>query len=177
MAYVSKLTATNGTTYDIKDAEARDMIANLQLHDYLGETTTALTDGSTTNPITIEGASVTATKGATVTYGNKEFLWTGTQWKELGDLSDLGSLAYKNSATGSFTPQGTISGGAVSLTTETVKVVNNAGTLPSATVASGSETMVFSAGALTTTTNKTIVNGGTYTEPTFTGTAGSVTVS
>lgn len=41
---------------------------------FLGTTTTAISDGSTTNPITIEEESVTATSGNVVLYNNKEFV-------------------------------------------------------------------------------------------------------
>lgn len=52
---------------------------------FQGITTTALTDGSTTNPITIDGQSFTAQRGDEVIYGGKEFLWTGSKWQQLGD--------------------------------------------------------------------------------------------
>lgn len=70
---------------------------------FLGVTTTALTDGATTNPITIGGASVTANKGDIVTYGSTEFIFNGTLWQAFGDLSALGALAYKDSASGTVT--------------------------------------------------------------------------
>lgn len=57
----------------------------------VGETTTALTDNATTNPITINGSSYTAQPNDAVIYGNKEFLFDGTKWHEFGDLSGLSS--------------------------------------------------------------------------------------
>lgn len=57
----------------------------------VGETTTALTDGATTNPIMVDGQSYTAQPNDAVLYGNKEFLFTGTRWREFGDLSGLAS--------------------------------------------------------------------------------------
>ena len=60
---------------------------------FLGTTTTAIGDGSTTNPITISGSSVKATSGNVVLYGSKEFVWTGSLWEELGDE---GSHALKS---------------------------------------------------------------------------------
>lgn len=56
---------------------------------FIGTTTTKLTDGATTNPITISSTSVTATSGNVVLYGDKEFLWNGStsKWEELGDES------------------------------------------------------------------------------------------
>lgn len=110
MADISKITLPSGTTYDIKDQGARDLIDALESYSsYLGVTTTALTDGATTNPITIGGQSVTAKNGSVVNYGSKEFIFNGTAWQEFGDLSALGALAYKDSASGSFTPVGTVS--------------------------------------------------------------------
>lgn len=57
----------------------------------VGETTTALTDGATTNPITVDGQSYTAQANDAVIYLNKEFLFDGTKWHEFGDLSGLAS--------------------------------------------------------------------------------------
>ena len=104
--------------YDIVDAGARELIAELQSYtDYLGVTTTELSDGSTTNPITIVGESdpVTAVVGNIVNYGSAEFIFNGTAWAEFGDLSGLGSLAFKNSAEGSYTPAGTMTDPTVSI--------------------------------------------------------------
>lgn len=114
MADISKITLLNGTTYDIKDTQARADIADIQSAisgglNLLGETTTALSDNATTNPITINSASVTARKGDLALYGKKEFLFNGTKWIEMGDLSLLKALAYKDSASGSFTPAGSVS--------------------------------------------------------------------
>ena len=95
--------------YDIVDAGARELIAELEAYsDYLGVTTTELSDGDDTNPITIGGKSVTAVKGNIVNYGSKEFIFSGSIWQEFGDLSALGALAYKDSASGSYTPAGTM---------------------------------------------------------------------
>jgi hypothetical protein len=56
---------------------------------YKGTTTTVISDGSTTNPITISGASYTAAAGDVVlrevSSGNiYEFVWTGSAWEMLG---------------------------------------------------------------------------------------------
>lgn len=55
---------------------------------YHGVTTTSLTDGATTNPIVINGSNHNAASGCVVFYGNKEFVFDGTTWKELGDGSN-----------------------------------------------------------------------------------------
>jgi len=76
---------------------------------FRGETTTSLTDGATTNPITINGNSYTAVQGDLVISGKKEFVFDGTHWIELGDLDALGDLAWKDTASASYTPAGTVS--------------------------------------------------------------------
>lgn len=55
----------------------------------VGETTTALTDGATTNPIVVDGQSYMAQPNDAVIYGNKEFLYTGARWIEFGDVSEI----------------------------------------------------------------------------------------
>lgn len=51
---------------------------------YKGTTTTPISNGSTTNPITIDGESYTAVFGDIVVYGYTEFVFDGTQWSEFG---------------------------------------------------------------------------------------------
>lgn len=51
---------------------------------YKGTTTTAISNGSTTNPITIDGESYTAVFGDIVVYGYTEFVFDGTTWSEFG---------------------------------------------------------------------------------------------
>lgn len=103
------------------------------------------------------------------------------------DVSDsLGGLAFKDSASGKFTPAGTVNKPTVTVTpkTETVKAFNAAGSLPtwSASVDDTTETLsfTFTAGSLPTSVNKTVVTGITSTtvgDIEFTGTEGTVTVS
>lgn len=179
---ISKIVLQNGNEYDIKDANARSRIEALENYtDYLGVTTTALTDGASTNPITINEESVTAVKGNIVNYGSKEFIFNGTVWQEFGDLSALGALAYENTASGSYTPAGTISGTAVSAdntTSDNVYSITAVGTLPEFTVSG--EVLTFAAGTLPTKGDAQSVLTGvgslTVTDPSFTGTAGTVTV-
>ena len=107
MADISKITLPSGTTYDIKDAVAREAVSSFTK--WLGVTTTELTDGASTNPITIDGDSVTAENGNIASYGNKEFIFNGSTWQEFGDLGALGNMAYADTATGSVTPSGSVS--------------------------------------------------------------------
>ena len=139
---------------------------------FIGKTTTVLTDGSTTNPIIVNGKSVTAKNGDIALYDKQEFIFDGTEWNAFGDTSGLGDLAYKNSASGSFTPAGSV---AVTETTDTVTGMASAGTLPTWTYNAETMNLTYTAGTLPTAdTAKSVVTGATAA---FTGTAGTVNVS
>ena len=111
MPDISKITLPSGTTYNIKDKVARDAIEALGNYTvYLGVTTTPLVDGVTTSPdVVIAGETKTATTGCIVTYGQEEFIYNGTTWQAFGDLGSLGDLAYKDDASTSYTPGGSVS--------------------------------------------------------------------
>jgi hypothetical protein len=174
MPDISQITMPSGTTYNIKDSQAR------QAKGWIGITTTALTDGATTNPITINGQSVTAVEGNITSYDEQEYIFNGTVWQEFGDLSDLGTLAYKDSASGSYTPQGSVAAPdvAVTPTTDTIKPVTDVGSMPTFTVSG--ETLIIEAGAVPTLgAEKTFMTdaSASASAPAFTGTQGTVTVS
>lgn len=168
MADISKITLPSGTTYNIKDATARSQISALSgAMKYIGTTTTALTDGSTTNPITISGSSVTATAGNVAIYGEKEFVFNGTKWQEFGSTGSLKALAFKDNATGNVsvtgTPSGTVSQPTFTGTQATVSVKGTpAGSVTISSSSSGT---------------KNYTPAGTVSQPTFSGTQGSVSVS
>lgn len=116
--YLSKITLLDGTQVEIKDAVARQAVQGGTV--FCGVTETSLTDGSTATTVTIGGQTHTANNGDIVVNGNKEFIYASSdgKWHELGDTTGLGALAVKNSATGSYTPAGTVSftGGSVTST-------------------------------------------------------------
>lgn len=117
MADIKQIKLPSGNIYDIVDAGARELIAELLNYTtYLGVTTTVLTDGCSTNPITIDGESVTAQNGNIATYNSKEFIFNGTIWQEFGDLSALGDMAYVNKGTVTITPHGSNASSAVTFT-------------------------------------------------------------
>lgn len=164
--YVSSF-QNDGELLYVKDQEARELIADLAKNGkWLGITSTALTDGATTNPITIDGESVTAKAGDTTAPegGVEEFIFNGAKWQKFGDHSPFGDLAYTDTASGSFTPTGEIvntpatanispvtSVGTlptVEPTTDSVYSITGVGTLPSLTLSG--ETLVFNAGTLPT---------------------------
>ena len=164
-------------TFDIADAEARARIAELgQALYWMGVTTDALTDGATTNPITIGGESVTANVGGIASYNGTEFAWNGSAWQMLAP-GNLGTLAYQNSASGSYTPAGTITVNEGADSTDTIKGVTAVGSLPSFSYDSTNEALTFNAGTLPTMdTQKTFVTASGTRTATFAGTADTITV-
>lgn len=114
MADISKITLPSGSQYNFKDTQARADIAAIQSAiaggvTFMGETSTALADGATASSIVINSSTITAVKGYLVVYQMKEFVYDGSKWIEMGDLSAFKALAYKDSATGNFTPDGGVS--------------------------------------------------------------------
>ena len=113
---ISKITLPSGTTYDIKDEQARSELAEIKssltgaMH-YIGISTTAITDGGAEKP-TIDGAQRTMTAadaGAVAIYGELEYVWNGAKWQEFGSTGSLKALAFKDSASASYKPAGTVS--------------------------------------------------------------------
>lgn len=102
MADISKITLPSGTTYDIKDAVARQAIAGGVK--FLGVSDTEITDHGSENP-RIDGHVVEQSIGDIVIFNSSEFIWAetvgGGEWNLFGDLSMLGDLAYKDTASGS----------------------------------------------------------------------------
>lgn len=165
MADISKVTLPSGLTYDLKDKWARDQIASLSGYTYyMGVTTTALSDGSTTNPVIINGSSVTANTGGICTYQSKEFIWNGTAWQEFGDLSALGDLAYADTASTKYTPAGSISGsftGSESNVTVTATANANGNYQPSGSISGTTFTgaSMTSTGTFTPSGSVSLTNG------------------
>ena len=120
----SKITI-DGTTYNVKvpnklkfgskefdgssekTITASDLGLSNALH-FIGETTTALSDGSNTSSIQIGSTTHTATTGDVVLYESKEFVWQGSMWKELGDGSSHALKTISISAGGGLTGGGTL---------------------------------------------------------------------
>ena len=75
---------------------------------FKGTATVAITDGSTTNP-TITGYDwSTKEAGDVVTYGAKEFVWTGTAWEELGNEGSYALSSIKVEGANGLTGGGTL---------------------------------------------------------------------
>ena len=153
---VSATIDANDSEYNFKDAQARQDISNIQTSIsggvvFKGETTTQLTNGATTATIVINSANVTATQGMLVVYGNKEFVFDGTQWIEMGDLSVLGALAYKDSASATYTPAGTVSQPTFSGSSSSVSITAQANASGNYTPAGSVSQPTFSGSSLTST--------------------------
>lgn len=185
--YLSKLTLptnVSGTItnveYTLKDAEARQMIQDLGNALYwIGVTTTALTDGATTNPIVVLGEDVTARTGAVASYDGLEFVFNGTAWQAFGH-ANFGALAFKSSASGSYTPAGSVAITKGTDTTASVTGIASVGTLPEAsfTVSGETATFVFDAGTLPAAdaSATTVITARGDDTAAFTGTAATITV-
>ena len=89
---------------------------------YVGKTSTALTDGSETSPIklatrangtVVDNIDYTPEPGDVVIYQDKEFVYSkyagGSAWNEFGSTGSFKALAFKDSASGSYTPAGAVS--------------------------------------------------------------------
>lgn len=191
MADISEITLPSGATYDIKDATARHDISILKgsatgaMH-YAGVTSTALANGSSTSPIKINNADYTPSNGDVVIYESLEFVWSTSdnKWHEFGSTGSLKALAFKDSASASYTPKGSVSAPTVSVAVNTASVtpITGVGTLPSFTASVANEvlTLGFSAGSLptkgTAVTVATDIKSASASEPKFTGGASTITV-
>ena len=184
------VTMPSGNTYDLVDQGARDLIKELMnFHEWLGVTTSDIEDGSTTNPVLIDGESVTAEAGDVVSRDDdhRDFVFSSTGvWQNFGNLQGLGALAFKDSASGSYTPAGTISGsfsgseltstgkftpsGSVSASFSGTSTTSTGSFTPEGTVSS-------SGGTKTITQLKTTGSLASCTMPTFTVSNGNLTIT
>ena len=146
--YFSWLQLADGSKKYVKDAEAREDIAAIQEilkngSRYIGKFTSAVVGGETVD-VLHQGdvvTSITTSKGTYVTgtpTGTQkqlmegdycqyertgqnaiEWMWNGDNIDEFGSTSMLKALAFKDSASGSFTPAGTNAPSAVTFTGQT----------------------------------------------------------
>lgn len=153
MADISKITLPNGSTYDIKDATARNSINDIKtsissgIH-YIGLTNSDVHDGATTNAIilvrpvikngvpSMEVISETPyipNTGDLVIKDDKEYIYAISEtsttgvWHEFGSTGSLKALAFKDNASARVTPSGTVSKPTFTGTAGTVSVKGNTG--------------------------------------------------
>ena len=115
---------SSGTVYDVEDAWARQKIKTIgKPISYIGAfpatITPTLAEGDERTSFTypdgsdfeVNGVKYEAQSGDVFTNGGEELMFDGVseKWIEFGDASNLGDLAYCDSATGSVTATGTVS--------------------------------------------------------------------
>ena len=159
------------TTYDIKDSVARAAMTNgthfigiLKTDSSVEGAATSVVDGGAPNIIeTSLGVYTKGTAGENqvqLAAGDilmvasnganqnapKEFIWDGSKFQELGSTGSLQDLAFKSSASGSYTPAGSNADSAVSFSgTQTGNFVTG---IDTAAVAPTFSEGTFSAGTL-----------------------------
>lgn len=138
---------------------------------YIGTTTASITDGNTSKPsdVTGTGASGALASGDVVISGEKEFVWNGSKWQEFGSTGSLKALAFKDNATASYQPAGTLT---ITLPTASKNVVSSVSTASKNVVSSVSTGSINSTTGTTTAT--TVVTGVTTAAQTI-ATGGSTT--
>lgn len=130
---------------------------------FIGTTTTSLTDGATTNPITIDEKSITAVSGNVVILSgtDQEFLWTGSAWEEFGNASGHSIKGHTHTIT--HQPAGSISEVAIT-PSGSVSQPTFTGTAATSQANSGTNQTVS-----LNTHKHSVTAAGTVSQPTFTG--------
>lgn len=194
-SYIATVRTPDGGTHYLKDAEARSAVSAAELRidenaqdiadikaaiaggtHFRGITTTALTDGTANRRVVIDGQNYDANTGDFVILNKTvngvatgvEFIWTGNKWSELGSTGTLKALAFKDVATGSYTPAGNVSKPTATVTPQKATVTHL-----SATVDADAETLILANSSLQVMTGASV----DVSKPTFTGTAATVSVS
>lgn len=196
MADISKITLPSGNSYDIKDAVARQAIAGGVTYEiaWKGDATPVVANIPAGVVVTYNGTDYTGTLAASATTKGKFYLvnsgsetndiydeyvvvteGSAYSWEKLGsssiDLSALGDLAYKDTATVTFTG-GTTDKCLGSDATFTTSVTPSTTSVPNVTAAGSASTWSFAMG--TGNDSETlIISGANGSAPTL-GTAISV---
>lgn len=206
MPDISKITLPSGMTYDLKDATARQQIATIlgaTTITFIGVSSVELTDGGNETP-KVNNENVTPKAGNLFFYGTQEFIYgADNKWHALGSLDSLGTLAYKNNATTTYTPAGSVSAPTISIATAgTTNTIHNPtkvtvaksviATAPGTSAPSNAITyysvsdetlnlyqLGYTTGDSITTSDVTVKTGDasySASQPTFTGTQATITV-
>lgn len=197
---VKEITLPTGNTYYLKDADVRAWVgdgitsgAEKRISDaetaiaalsnathWLGITTTSLADGATTNPITINGESVTAVSGDIVQDVNaNEFIFNGATWQLFGgSIGTLKAFAFVDTGDVTVTSAGTNASSAVTGTCSvtpsgTIGVGTGAVNYTPAGTISGTA-VTLTSGSVASVTNVGEMPGYTVTDEVLTISAGSV---
>lgn len=106
----------NGTKVGEYDTKAdktinitADMLGLSGAMTFVGVTVTAISQGSTQNEIDLDDSTTyIAKKGDVVIYGNKELVWVGSKWQELGDEQSFALKSITVTGTGYLTGGGSL---------------------------------------------------------------------
>lgn len=168
-------------TYDgssEKEITAADLGLGAALK-YRGVTTTNVVDDRTTANVTIDSKTHTPSTGDVVFYGNKEFVWNGSKWEELGyantltlnkvttdgpsGTSSVASSGHTHSVTASGSVSSSFTGSAVNTGTPSSNTTSVAtGAHTHGTSSNGDHTHTVTAtGSVSSSFTGTAVNTGT----------------
>ncbi|MDV3427650.1 MAG: hypothetical protein LIR50_11620 [Bacillota bacterium] len=112
--YISKIKVPSSNVYYLKDEEAREAIEALEsahesdIRDIINKITNGMhflgtvNSAPTSATVVIGSTTTSAIPGDIVLFGTTEYLWEGSTWEELGDLTALSTDVI-------VTPSGTIS--------------------------------------------------------------------
>lgn len=101
---VRHITATERSYWNDSISTLKQQITGV-MH-YRGITTTPLTDGSRDTVITINNTSYNPKDGDVVIYQDISYAYGSGVWDEIGSAAPLKALAYKDSASATYTPKG-----------------------------------------------------------------------
>lgn len=155
------------TSSVITAADLRNELGLTNAMHFIGIAEEDLTDGSITNPITIDESSVTAVDGDVVISGSKELVWANSKWNLMGDTGDFALKTIAITGTGALSGGGTL--------TQDRTITHNTYTAQNSNNTSGQAQAVLNVvsdgyGHVTSVQSGTIAAS-------FTGSAGSVTVT
>lgn len=175
--------------YDLRDSRYDALNSRVEqlesFSDFIGVTSTTLTDGATTNPIVVGGENKTAVKGSIAINGSKEFIFDGTKWAEFGDFTtlkdQLGEMAYVDTADVEVTySKATGVTGKPSVTTGNLELTGTfrpSGNISSAAPASGATGNYTPAGTLSSSSVTVVPKTENITVVDNAGTAPSITTA
>lgn len=198
------VTKINTKTVTLPTITAEDLGLERAMR-FLGNIAETLVDGSKTNPVTVGSESISPVAGDVVLSKGYEFVWTAAgEWEQLGQEGDFSVKTHIHTA--SYTPEGIISTPTITVDASdtTINSITDVGTLPSASLTDGgailtgtisdgpnrtvtlsvsytAPALTFDAGSLPTkSSNVTVLTGitsATSSQPTFTGTAATITTN
>lgn len=132
---VSKSLKWGSKTYNGSSEQtitAADLGLSGAMH-FLGVTTSNINEGSTLSSIIIDGKSVTQSRGDVVLYSHSEYIWTGSNWEELGSEQSFALKSVEIKAGDGLTGGGTL---------EATRIISHADTSSQKSITTGGRTYI-----------------------------------